>query len=256
MAIQYQRYVAIGDSSTEGLDDPDGKGGYRGWADRLAARIAEQQGSLLYANLGVRGLHTRQIRERQLEPALAMRPDLSTLFTGTNDAVSRRFDPSVVESDLAFMQRALIAQGATVVSFTLPDLAGVIPLGRWLTPRVHLLNEAIRRACRDSGAVLVDFAAHPVASDIRLWSDDRFHANALGHALIAHALANAIGIPGADDSWTRPFAEDGTNQSSKSTIAWLLRHFLPWAWRHAMGKSSGDGRAPKRPRLSTTVERS
>ena len=127
MTNRYQRYVAIGDSSTEGLDDPDGSGGYRGWADRLAQRIAAAQGSLLYANLGVRGLRTRQIRERQLEPALAMRPDLSTLFTGTNDAVSRRFDPAGVESDLAFMQRALIAQGATVVSFTLPDLAGVIP---------------------------------------------------------------------------------------------------------------------------------
>ena len=252
----YQRYVAIGDSSTEGLDDPDGKGGYRGWADRLAARIAEEQGSLLYANLGVRGLHTRQIRERQLEPALAMRPDLSTLFTGTNDAVSRRFDPSAVESDLAFMQRALIAQGATVVSFTLPDLAGVIPFGRWLTPRVYLLNEAIRRACGASGAVLVDFAAHPVASDIRLWSDDRFHANALGHALIAHALANAIGVPGADDSWKRPFAGDDSGQPSNGTAAWLLRHFLPWAWRHARGRSSGDGRSPKRPRLETIVERS
>jgi len=250
MAIQYHRYVAIGDSSTEGLDDPDGKGGYRGWADRLAARIAEQQGSLLYANLGVRGLHTRQIRERQLEPALAMRPDLSTLFTGTNDAVSRRFDPSAVETDLAFMQRALISQGATVVSFTLPDLAGVIPLGRWLTPRVHLLNEAIRRACRDSGAVLVDFAAHPVASDIRLWSDDRFHANALGHTLIAHALAHAIGVPGADDSWQRPFGVDADPGASMGTMSWLVRHLLPWAWRHARGRSSGDGRSAKRPRLT------
>jgi lysophospholipase L1-like esterase len=254
MAIRYHRYVAIGDSSTEGLDDPDGKGGYRGWADRLAARIAQEQGSLRYANLGVRGLHTRQIRERQLEAALAMRPDLSTLFTGTNDAVSRRFDPSSVESDLAFMQRALIAQGATVVSFTLPDLAGVIPFGRWLTPRVYTLNDAIRRACRDSGARLVDFAAHPVASDIRLWSDDRFHANATGHTLIAHALANAIGIPGADDSWMRPFSGDSGSRSSNSTAHWVLRHFVPWAWRHALGRSSGDGRSPKRPRLETLVE--
>ena len=32
----FSRYVAIGDSTTEGLDDPDGAGGYRGWADRLA----------------------------------------------------------------------------------------------------------------------------------------------------------------------------------------------------------------------------
>ena len=253
-ARRFERYVAIGDSSTEGLDDPDGRGGYRGWADRLAERIAAAQGSLQYANLGVRGLRTRQIRDRQLEPALAMRPDLTTLFTGTNDTVSRRFDPSTVESDLAFMQRALIAQGATVVSFTLPDLAGVIPFGRWLTPRVHALNEAIRRASGESGAVLVDFATHPVASDLRLWSHDRFHANAVGHALISHALAHAIGIPGADDSWQRPFS-DSLAPSPNSTANWLLRHLVPWAWRHARGKSSGDGRSAKRPRLDSIVER-
>src|SRR5262245_13666699 len=223
---RYSRYVALGDSSTEGLDDPDGKGGYRGWADRLAERITAAQGSLLYANLGVRGLHTRQIRERQLEPALAMRPDLATLFTGTNDAVSRRFDPARVEADLDFMQRALIAEGATVVSFTLPDLEGVIPFGRWLSPRVRALNAAIRRASCSSGAELVDFAAHPVASDIRLWSDDRFHANALGHALIAHALAQAIGVPGADDSWKRPFSEADGGPAPNGTFNWLVRHLI------------------------------
>jgi len=245
----YSRYVALGDSSTEGLDDPDGNGGYRGWANRLAERIATVQGSLLYANLGVRGLRTREIRERQLEAALAMRPDLATLFTGTNDAVSRRFDPASVEADLRAMQGALIEAGATVVSFTLPDLTLVLPFGRWLAPRVCALNDAIRSASRSSGAVLVDFAAHPVASDVRLWSDDRFHANAVGHALIAHALAHAIGIPGADDSWQRPFGEAAPPAPMGATGSWLVRHFLPWAWRHARGRSSGDGRVPKRPAL-------
>jgi lysophospholipase L1-like esterase len=252
-ARRYERSVALGDSSTEGLDDPDGRGGYRGWADRLAQRIAAAQGSLEYANLGVRGLHTARIRERQLEPALAMRPDLATLFTGTNDAVSRRFDPAGVESDLGFMQRSLISQGATVVSFTLPDLAGVIPFGHWLSARVHALNESIRRASRGSGAILVDFAAHPVASDLRLWSDDRFHANALGHALISHALAHAIGIPGADESWQRPFGGPAPAAAAGGTTAWVLRHFIPWMWRHARGRSSGDGRLPKRPHLDTIV---
>ena len=32
---RFERYVAIGDSTAEGLDDPDGRGGYRGWANRL-----------------------------------------------------------------------------------------------------------------------------------------------------------------------------------------------------------------------------
>jgi hypothetical protein len=40
----FHRYVAIGDSSTEGLVDPDGAGGYRGWADRLAQLIAQSPG--------------------------------------------------------------------------------------------------------------------------------------------------------------------------------------------------------------------
>ena len=53
---EFTRYVAIGDSSTEGLDDPDGTGGYHGWANRLAARVAAARKSpLLYANLAIRG---------------------------------------------------------------------------------------------------------------------------------------------------------------------------------------------------------
>lgn len=248
----FNRYVALGDSSTEGLDDPDGQGGYRGWANRLAERIAAAQGSLLYANLGVRGLRTRQIRESQLEPALAMRPDLATLFTGTNDAVSRRFDPAALELDLRFMQGSLIDRGATVLSFTLPDLTNLLPMGRWLAPRVTALNEAIRAASHATGAVLVDFAAHPVASDLRLWSDDRFHANALGHSLIAHALAHALGVPGADDSWRRPFNGAPPTQT-QAGVSWMVRHLIPWAWRHARGHSSGDGRRAKRPELRAVV---
>ncbi|OYU99868.1 MAG: lysophospholipase, partial [Verrucomicrobiales bacterium VVV1] len=40
----FSRYVALGDSSTEGIDDPDETGGYRGWSQRLAEHIAAQQG--------------------------------------------------------------------------------------------------------------------------------------------------------------------------------------------------------------------
>jgi lysophospholipase L1-like esterase len=89
----FERYVAIGDSSTEGIDDPDGSGGYRGWSQRLAERISAAQGRLQYANLAVRGLTTAQVRAGQLEAALALRPDLATVFCGTNDVTAQRFDP-------------------------------------------------------------------------------------------------------------------------------------------------------------------
>ena len=46
----------------------------------------------MYANLAVRGRSTRRIRYEQLERAAILRPDLVTLFSGTNDVVALRFD--------------------------------------------------------------------------------------------------------------------------------------------------------------------
>ena len=250
----FGRYVAIGDSSTEGLDDPDGRGGYHGWANRLAARVAAAQSSpLLYANLAIRGRSTRRIRDEQLEPAVAMRPDLVTLFTGTNDVIAPRFDADVVARDVESMQRTLIDGGATVLGFTLPDLSIVLPLARPIAGRVRALNEGLRHASAASGAVLLDFAQHPVGSDPRLWSDDRLHANSAGHERIAAALAWALHLPGTDRTWADPLPTEWSRSLGASILAeirWQREHFLPWAWRHLRGRSSGDGRGPKRPTLS------
>jgi lysophospholipase L1-like esterase len=251
--VIYERYVAIGDSTSEGLDDPDGRGGYRGWANRLAERIAAEQGGLLYANLAVRGRTTRQIREQQLEPALAMRPDLSTVVAGTNDVLRRRFDAAGFGADLEAMQRALVDIGATVLTFTLPDLTPVMPFARILGGRVALLNDTIRAACASSGAILCDLAAYPVASDPRVWSDDRLHANSIGHARIAEALAHSLGLPGTDASWSEPLPDrprPTALELVRAELAWGRRHLLPWVWRHLRGRSSGDGIRPKRPELT------
>lgn len=248
----FQRYVAIGDSSTEGMDDPDGNGGYRGWANRLAEHLARVQGSVLYANLGVRGKRTRHILEEQLEPALALRPDLTTVFSGTNDVVARRFDAGPVGRQMLEMQQALIAGGATVLTFTLPDLAPVMPVAKLIRSRVLALNEALRHAARESGAILVDMARYPVATDPRLWSGDRFHANSLGHERIAAALAWALKLPETDDSWSQPLPGSpprGRFSWLTAELAWGSDHLLPWIWRHLRGRSSGDGIRPKRPQL-------
>ncbi len=249
----FRRYVALGDSSTEGLNDPDGRGGYRGWADRLAERVAAAGGDLHYANLAVRGRRTRQILETQLEPALAMRPDLVTLFSGTNDVVARRFEIVEVARDVARMQRALRDTGATVLTFTLPDLGPVLPAARRLAPRIAALNAALREISRETGTRLVDLAAHPVAVDPRLWSDDRLHANSAGHERIAAALAQALDLPGTDASWMQalpPLPLSSPGARLLADLRWTRRHLLPWALRHLRGRSSGDGRAPKRPILT------
>lgn len=253
---RYERYVAIGDSSTEGLDDPDGRGRYRGWADRFAERVARSQGSLLYANLAIRGRSTRQVRDQQLQPALQLRPDLATVFAGTNDVVSRRFDPTRVAADLEEMQSTLISAGATVLSINLPDLSPVMPMARLLRERIERLNSEIRRVCRETGAVLVDLAAYPVASDPRLWSDDRLHANSAGHARIAWALAEALEIPDTPDGWADPLPPSPPPRLTEAITAearWIGRYLAPWIWRHLWGRSSGDELDPKRPELTSVV---
>ncbi len=255
--MTYARYVAIGDSTVEGLDDPDGQGGYRGWANRLAERLAREQGSVLYANLGIRGRTTRQVHDEQLARAVAMKPDLAAVVSGTNDLLRAHFDPAALRSDIEAMQSALVDVGSTVITFTLPDLGDIMPIARMLRTRLHAMNEAIRSACASTGAILCDLAAYPIARDPRLWSDDRLHANSAGHARIADALAYHLGLPNTNLDWAEPLSDPPPRPfgaSIRAELAWTRRHLLPWLWRHARGKSSGDGVHPKYPEL-TSIER-
>jgi len=251
MTRRFERYVALGDSSTEGLDDPDGAGGYRGWANRLAEQVAQAQGGLLYANLGVRGKRSREIRAEQLGPALALQPDLATVFAGSNDILERGFDAGRLRTELQCLMGALTAANAVVLTFTLPDLTGVMPLGRFLAPRVRAMNDTIREAAAATGARLIDFAAYPVGSDPRLWSADRFHVNAEGHARIAAALAQALGLPGTNDAWQLPLPPQ--NAPSRWTRlaeswSWYRHHLLSHLWSGPGRPPAGQG-LPKRPKL-------
>jgi lysophospholipase L1-like esterase len=249
---RFARYVALGDSSTEGLDDPDGRGGFRGWSTRLAEGIAGGQGRLLYANLAVRGYTTRQILETQLEPALAMRPDLVTLFSGTNDVTRRRFDAAQIGADIETMQRAFIGQGATLLTLSVPDLTPVMPGARWFATRVERLNQILRDISARTGALLIDLAEYPVARDPRLMSEDRLHANALGHQRIAAAMAQALRLPGSNSDWSLPLPQSPAASfaaSLQSDLHWCRSYLLPWLWRQMLGRSLGDGRAPTRPLL-------
>ncbi len=253
---RFERYVALGDSSTEGLMDVDGRGGYRGWSQRLAERITAAQGGLLYANLAVRGRTTREIREQQLERALALRPDLATLFSGTNDVMQARFDVAAFASDVREMQRALRGAGATLVTFTLPDLSPLLLVARPFAARIRVMNDAVRDACRATGSHCVDFAAHPVAIDPRLWNEDRIHANPDGHARIADALAQALGLPGSNGDWKTALPPEPTPSPLAEAVrelAWMLRYLLPWTMQALLAPRSRDLRPGKRPQLAPVV---
>jgi lysophospholipase L1-like esterase len=235
----FRCYVAIGDSSTEGIDDPAPNGAWRGWSRRLAERLAEQ-GPLEYANFGVRGRTTRQIRDEQLAQALARRPDLVTCFSGTNDCLEHRFDLDRVLADMRHIQRACVDAGAVVATFTLPDLTPLLPIARLIAPRILAMNAGLRRVCAETGATLVDFASHPIiATDPRLWSEDRLHANAAGHARIAGALAEALRLPGSTSAWRDPLPVLPPVSPWERVVRearWARRYLWPWAWAGLRGR--------------------
>ncbi len=250
--MAYQRYVALGDSQTEGLNDGDELAGYRGWADRLADLLAAQEPAVRYANLAVRGRLAGQVRAEQLEPALALRPDLVTVMAGMNDLIRPAYDAAAVTEHLEETYAALAATGTRVVTFTFPDIARIAPIVRWLRPRLLDLNERIRNAAARHGAVLVDCFPHAVTVDPRLWSADRIHATPLGHARIAAATAHALALPGSDGSWTEPLpARDPVSVFGRvrRELVWARTFVGPWMLRRLRGRSSGDGHTARRPQL-------
>ncbi|MFE3585440.1 SGNH/GDSL hydrolase family protein [Streptomyces vinaceus] len=246
----YLRYVALGDSQTEGLGDGDDTTGLRGLADRLAEQLALHSPGLTYANLAVRGRLAGQVRAEQLAPALALKPDLATVVAGVNDVLRPRFDADEVSGHLEAMFAALTAHGAQVMTLTFPDLGRITPLARPLAPRVSALNDRIRSAGARHGVVVVETGHHPVVTDPRLWSADRLHASPLGHERIAASLAYALGLPGSDDSWTHPLPPDGMPRPTLAAeLRWAAAFLGPWLGRRLRGRSSGDARTAKRPQL-------
>lgn len=251
--MRFTRYVAIGDSSTEGLEDPGTNGRHRGWADRLALHVAQAQAApLLYANLAIRGRKTREVRDEQLAPALAMRPDLASVFAGTNDVIRSKYNEAEVIVDLRAMHMAFREIGATVVTITMPDLSEVAPFAERARPRLLAFNEAVRALCADTGSLLLDVAQYPVACDPRLWHEDRLHANAEGHTRIAAGLAHVLGLPGFDAGWATPLPPrrpPTVLERARAEAHWLATYLTPWLLRRLTGRSSGDGVTAKRPTL-------
>jgi lysophospholipase L1-like esterase len=255
----FRRYVAIGDSSTEGLEDPDGRGGYRGWADRLAQHIADAQPAPLeYANLAIRGLKLHEIRSSQFDKALGMDPDLMTIFGGVNDVIGVKCDYTALRADYAAMLGDARDAGITVLTFTMPDPSAINPLGRHLRERMFRLNDIIRGEAVRHRALLVDFGKYPVAQDPRLWFDDRLHCNALGHERVAAAMAWRLGVDGMDEAWAEMLEEErrrGPRDQLVGDIDWAVHYLAPWLGRGIRGLPYNETVTAKRP-VPTVVTRS
>jgi hypothetical protein len=147
---------------------------------------------------------------------------------------------------------ALRGIGADVILVGLPDPVPINPLARIAVGNVIRLNVLIRDIAARHGALLIDLEAHPVVGDRRLWDRDRLHGNPEGHRRIAAAAAELLALPGSDHSWALDYADRvmvGRGRRIVEHAVWAHVYFRPWLMRRVRGRSSGDGRAAKRPQL-------
>jgi lysophospholipase L1-like esterase len=251
--MNYHRFVVLGDSCAEGLDDPyPDQSRYRGWADFVAGRLARDDPAFRYANLAVRGRRLDQIVPEQVPAATRLEPDLIALFGGGNDVMTRGWDARTVARRVDSAIRACTRIAPTVVTFTLSDISHRMPLGARMRPRIVALNDAIREAAVSYGALLVDLWPDQAAADSRYFGADRLHLSEHGHRRLAGHVLDRLGID-HDRSWLRPLPGTAARPGWRGDLRWLAKEVLPVAVTRTrnrlIGRSPGDGFLPKRPEL-------
>lgn len=189
----YRRFVVLGDSMAEGIGDPVTGYEHIGWADRVARALGPDAA---YLNLGRRNLLAGEVRATQLAPALAFFPDLAAVVCGGNDLMRRDHDTAAVEREVDAIVAALRAVGCEVIMLAPFDISLSDAVSDDRKPGWHALIESMsrvaERVAHRHGALLLDFRTHPAGGDAGIYSADRIHLNARGHALVADRAVTVL----------------------------------------------------------------
>ncbi|MFP3580260.1 SGNH/GDSL hydrolase family protein [Arthrobacter sp. SIMBA_036] len=245
------RYVALGDSFTEGVgdDDPTRPNGVRGWADVVASQLAQSNQDFGYANLAIRGRKLRQIMAEQVDAAIALRPTLVTMYAGANDILRPKVDIDSLLEDYDAGIGKLSAAGATVVLFTGFDAKSSKVFGA-MRGRTAIYNELVREIAQDHGALLVDYWRFDEYDDWRMWGEDRMHMSTAGHINMAKRVLDVLEYEHVIEvPELAPLRLMNRVETLKANARWLRESAVPWVSRRVRGVSSGDGLHPKYPEL-------
>ncbi|GAA4036266.1 hypothetical protein GCM10022233_00300 [Streptomyces shaanxiensis] len=226
------RYVALGDSLTEGVGDPVGNG-WRGWAALLAGGLS--QPSAEFTNLAVSGAQTRDVLENQLPAALTLRPDVASVLVGVNDTLRSTFDIEKIAERLDKVYASFARQGTAVLTACLPDpgtmlgLPGI--LGNPLARRQRAVNHVVHTLSERYGAVHLHAVDDDWIMERSMWSSDRLHPGERGHRQIAlrfHAMLAHRGLatepaPSPEPEFPPPTKSASLLWLATAGTAWVIR---------------------------------
>ncbi|MGW9628891.1 SGNH/GDSL hydrolase family protein [Microbacterium sp. NPDC055521] len=239
------RFVAIGDSFTEGVGDELPDGSVRGWADLAAQGWAHAIGEpIQYANLAIRGRLIWPIVEEQLEPALALRPTHLSFNGGGNDILRPNADTEHIADAFSRVLRRCDEEGVTLILLSGANPSAQLPLGPVFQRRGDALSAAVLRRVEDRPDV-IRALNWPDAelSRPRYWSQDRLHMNANGHHRVAARVLHALGLEPPEEWWS-PSTD---HPAGPAGLAYYRQFVGPWVRRRVTRTSSGDGRVAKFP---------
>lgn len=252
----FSSYAAIGDSFTEGMGDDLPDGTVRGWADFVAiglshAAIASGGGPIGYANFAIRGRKLSPLLAEQLAPAIALKPALLSLNGGGNDIMRPKVLISDVAAQLVQAARRATDAGIHVLLLSGANPANHLPMGSTMQRRGDELAAAVTALLPLENVTFVDNWNDAELGKIEYWSNDKLHLNTLGHARVASNVLNGLGVA-VPSEWGIDEASV-SRASSRNSFGYYRDHVVPWIGRRLTGRSSGDGRLPKRATLQPVV---
>ncbi|MFM8966018.1 MAG: SGNH/GDSL hydrolase family protein [Actinomycetota bacterium] len=260
--MQYNRFIALGDSMTEGMSDEVIGGRYRGWADRVAEVATANWDGFTYANLAIRGKLVGQVVNEQIPKAKKLIEGKSTLVSfhaGANDVIRPKYDPMRTIATYNHGVDELARSGATLMLFcVLEDSGATTRAAQVWKERFKVFNENVRRRAAAVDAILFDPNHDDFWRDERFIHEDRLHLNSEGHRRVAQAVLSRLELP-HDKDWRTPLpkAEPITTlEKIQIDLYWFGKYALTWMGRWIRGRSSGDGRDAKYPTPITFEARS
>lgn len=244
-----ERFVALGDSFTEGVGDWDERypNGVRGWADRVAKQLSKADPETEYVNLALRSRVLDDVIEHQVDAAAALEPTLISFFAGGNDILQIRIDLDDVLTRYEKAVAQLASTGARLVLFTSYDLR-LSPLLEPLRLRNNQFNRRVREVALAHDALLVDHWAMRAYAHPRMWEPDRLHMSRHGHRYLAAAVLrtlqvdHTITLRDLGEIQARTWREALTDE-----IDWWQGWVLPMLGRRWSHTPIGGGLTPKWP---------
>jgi lysophospholipase L1-like esterase len=193
---------SITDTNRDRIADSLGMGYVHIAASLFSALYPEKQ--VRFINRGISGNRVTDLEARWHEDCLDLRPDVLSIMIGINDCW-RRYDRNQPTSTDSYRQgyqnlleRVREHLPATKVILLEPFLLPTLPDQKaWredLDPKI----QAAREQARDYGALYIPldglFAAASARREPSFWAPDGVHPSPAGHALIARAWLQAVGV--------------------------------------------------------------